>query len=631
MAEHLLSVNNLHKEFSGRVLFDGVCLGLSSGERLGLIGDNGTGKSTFLRLIAGRQSPDSGQIALRNGTRIGVLDQVPTFKQDTVQAVLEAPFAAVRQAIADFETKATLGEDTGDLLTDIDALGGWDWQHHTEREAQRVGLVDLTQSVKSLSGGQKKRLAVALMLLEKPDLVLLDEPTNHLDTETVEWLEQLIVGAKMTAIIVTHDRYFLEATVDRMAELRLGQMRTYLGSYTDYLVARAEEEALEARTDARRGQILKAEIDWARRSPKARTTKQQARLDRLDVAQAQMQAAPKKAKTAQLQMESGRRLGKTILELEAVSVCYADTPLFEPFSLSLTAGERWGIVGPNGAGKTSLLRLITEEVQPHSGVIKRGVNTEVAYFDQHRTALDPNKLVRDTLLPQGGDSVYLDGKPLHVSSYLNRFAFTPAAHTMRVAELSGGEKNRLALALFLLSRANVLLLDEPTNDLDLLTLSILEDALINFRGCIMVVSHDRYFLDKITTGIIGFESVEGCPAKIELVQGDWTFYQDRRTARAAAATAAAKNPPAAAPSKGAKTPTAPRKKLSFQEKKDLDGMETTIEAAERRVQALETQLADGVTWTGDVSEAKALQTKLQSAQAAVVQLYAQWEGLLKRQ
>lgn len=621
MSDNILSITGLCKAFQSRQLLQDATLGLNAGSRIGLIGDNGAGKSTLLKIITGQIPPDGGHVALRQGTKVAMLSQSPVLPEGSVEDALASPYAELRAAIARYER-----HHDADDLEKIDALGGWEWRHRIERAATSVGLTDLAAPTANLSGGQKRRVALAMMLLQEPDLVLLDEPTNHLDTDTVEWLEKWLVQGRAAAMVVTHDRYFLEAVVDRMAELRQGQLRTYVGAYSDYLAARATEEALEERTQQRRSQILKVELEWARRSPAARTTKQQARLDRVDALKQDLANAPKAAQVADMQMGAGPRLGKTILTLEDVSAGF-DKPLFAGLSFDIKAGERWGIVGPNGVGKTSLLRLVLGDLEPMAGRLTRGINSKMAYFDQHRTNLDPEKLVREVLVPEGGDTVFPDGKATHVASWLQRFAFASQAQTMRVAQLSGGEKNRLALAKFMLTPANVLLLDEPTNDLDLLTMAVLEDILMQFAGCVLVVSHDRYFLDKVATGIVGLAAQPEAPARPLALVGGYTHYNAYRKAHDKASVVSVASVAAAAAAAPAKAKKSTAAKLSYNEKRELAGMEASIESAEEEVARLEMELADPATWTADVTRGKALQGELEVAQAKVTELYARWEVL----
>ncbi len=637
---NVLSAKDVRKSFGQRVILDGVTLGLDAGAKLGLIGPNGAGKSTFLKILAGLESADGGAVAVRGDCGVAYLPQVPTFAAGaTVRSVLSEPFAKLVETIRAYEQAATAMDERADrLLEDIERLGGWDWEHRLARAATEVGLEDLDAPVATMSGGQKKRVALARLILEGAGLVLLDEPTNHLDADTVEWLEGWLAATPAACILVTHDRYFLDTVVTRMAELRDGGLKIYEGSYTDFLEARAAEEELREQTRHRRAQIYKAELEWARRSPKARTTKSRSRLDRVDALADEVKGLERTDRTARIQFGDTQRLGKTILELRDVHKAFDPArPLIDGLDLTLTKGERVGIVGPNGTGKTTLLRLVRGELQPDRGTVRLGDNTKIGYFDQHRSTLDPAKTVRETVAPDGKDHVFPGGgKQQHVASWLSQFAFPPESHALPVAQLSGGERNRLALARFLLDDANLLLLDEPTNDLDILTLNVLEEALLGFEGCVLVVSHDRYFLDKIATGILAFEAGHGKDGQVTLVQGDYTTYRrlrlsqleaDKEAAQRAQRAAEAQQKKAAA--EAAKAPAA-KKKLTYGEEKELAGIEPRIEAADAEVARLEAAVADPAVWADGPARGTALQAELETARAEAARLYARWEELLTR-
>ncbi len=629
MSDNILSLSGVSKAYEGRTLFDQITFGLDAGMHTGLIGDNGAGKSTLLQCILGNLPTDAGHIALRQGTRMAYLAQTPVLPAVSVGAYLQQSLGALQEAITRYEASVAIGHVDADAQERIEQLGGWQWQHRIDSVAQHLGLADLTQMCDTLSGGQKKRAALARVVLSEPDLILLDEPTNHLDTDTVAWLEGWLQASRAACIVVTHDRYFLDQVAHQMAELQSGRLRIYPGNYADYLDARAVQEALEERTASRRSQVLKAELEWARRGPKARTTKSRARLQRIDASVAELAARPVRHVLSQVSMAQGHRLGKTILELEQATVAFSGKPLFEPVSVALCAGERWGVVGPNGTGKTSLLRMIEGQLPCADGTVVRGVNTHIAYFDQHRAVLDPKQAVRDVLVPAGGDTVFVQGQPVHVASYLQRFAFPQNAQHMRVGQLSGGEQNRLALARFLLAPANLYLLDEPTNDLDLLTLAVLENAMITFEGCVLVVSHDRYFLDKVVTGIMAFEKGPSLPALVAY-QGSFSDYQAYARLQvqsavlgaAGAAGADKKTPPKAA---------AHAPKLTYAETRELAAILERIEKHETKLAAVQEQVADPALWSKDAQAGLLAQQALETLQNEVTAMYARWEDLQARQ
>lgn len=624
MADTLLSASHLQYAISGRTLMNDLTLGIEAHSRIGLIGDNGAGKSTLLRLLKGDLTPDGGTVSRRNPCRISMLEQVPALPQGTIFDALKEPFLPAVEAIEKLQNTQA-GPAYEHLVHRIESSGGWSWQHRLERAASALGLTDLDRPCASLSGGYRKRVALGRMFLQEPDLIFLDEPTNHLDTTTVEWLERWLGQSTVAAVIVTHDRYFLDQVANKMAELRLGNLRTYSGNYSDYLVARAEEEALDARTEQRTLRVLAHELDWASRSPQARTTKNRARLERIESSRDAMAQKTRGMTVDTLRFGAGPRLGKSILQLDGVTCAHgAGALLFEPLTWELSAKERWGIIGPNGSGKTTLLTLITGAKEPSTGSITRGKNTEIAYFDQHRTSLDPEALVETVLAPEGGDTVFFAGAPVHIKAWLGRFAFGPHALRMQVKALSGGERNRLALAKLMLTEANLLILDEPTNDLDLLTLNVLEDALLHYPGCVIVVSHDRYFLDKVATHTLGLLPAKDAPSRIDIGTGGYTDFVARTVQQKAAAPATS--------SKGKGRSSASKPKLSYKQTQELGGMEAAIEAKENEVAALEAALADPAVWSGPSGDGgRQCTLDLQAAQAQARALYDRWQQLLDLQ
>lgn len=643
MSTNILSLNNVSKAYGADPLLDDVSVGVNAGEKVGIIGANGAGKSTLLKIIAGHETPDAGTLALRKATRIAYSEQVPNFSADaTIGDVLELGISELKQTIAQYETAAAaMRDDAPALLDRIEQLGGWNYQHRIAQIAMEVGLDNLAARVQDLSGGERKRVALAQVMLSEPDLLLLDEPTNHLDAQTVEWLEQWLTSSRTTVILITHDRYFLDDVVDRMLELRDGSLRSYAGNYTDYLAARAVEEAQRERIHQSRLQTLMTELEWARRAPKARTTKSRARLDRIEMAQQEVANLARTPFVANFSFGKAPRLGSTILELDQVCVGYADQPpLINDLTLKMRAGERIGVLGPNGCGKTTLLRLITGELKPQRGKVKLGYNTQVAYFDQQRTDIDDALTLRQTLTPLGGDTVCPGGgTPVHVASWLDRFGFASPTHDRPVHTLSGGERNRLSIALFLLKSANVLIFDEPTNDLDIATLNILEEAIAGFDGCVMIVTHDRYLLDKLSTAVIAFERDYLGPGAVTCMEGNYTHYHDMRLKKLKAASIAQQkqreaNERQVISAKQKKKQTAQqqtrqKKGLTYAERIELANIEPLIEQADAEVEALQAQLSDPSIWK-DVAKAQALQAAIRAATEHAETLYARWEYLLER-
>ncbi len=625
MSENILSVDSLSKAFAHRELFQNVSFGLDQGEKVGLIGPNGAGKSTLLKLILGQEAPDTGQIAIRKGIKIGYLQQFPDFgTARNGRELLESVFQELKDTIAAYEKAAAALEDTEALLLRIDELGGWDYSHYIARVADDFEL-DLDAPLSVQSGGERKRLAIAQLILSKPDLILLDEPTNHLDPQTVEQLEEWLALSPATVILVTHDRYFLDRVVSRMFAIQNRQLRVYEGNYSDYVAAAALEEALSARTRHRRLQHLLGELDWARRSPPARTGKSRARLERLEEVQKEIdQLSIEKLKTS-MTFGSAPRLGNTILEARDLSIKFEKAPLFEHLSLALRKKERIGIIGPNGAGKSTLLEIMRGAIPPTEGEVDCGSNTRIALFDQKRSILEPQATIRSTLLPKGGDSVFPPGgSPVHIQSWIDRFGFTANDTDRKIESLSGGERTRVALARFLLESANVLFLDEPTNDLDIETLSVLEEALLAFDGSVMVVSHDRYFLDRIATAILAFEETPK-GVRVTLYPGDYSTYKDKRDQQKKEAERQKK----AEQPKPAQRPAKPKKALSFAESKELEQMEANIEEAEMQQAQLEEALNDASVWQNP-DRARQIQADYAQAKDRVSALYARWDALLAK-
>lgn len=641
----LLSLQSVEKSHGPRQVLAGVTLTLSAGERVGLVGSNGSGKSTLARILAGLESADAGKLMRSKGARVGYLAQDPGL--DPQHSVLQAALSGLGswsealarhgaisaelagpQKSAD-ETDARLQEQA-ELAALIERAGGWELQHRAEAFLHRLGVWELGALVGRLSGGERRRVALAQLLLSAPDLLVLDEPTNHLDVESIDWLEKYLRSDfKGGLLLITHDRYFLDRVVERTLELAAGQVRSYPGGWEAYLSAKAEREVLEARSEANRQNFLRTELEWLRRQPKARGTKQKAREQR--AAAALERSAPSAQGSVQLLVASARQ-GSKILEFEGVGVRYGERELFAGLDLIVRPGERVGVVGPNGCGKTSLLRLSVGEQEPSAGRVVRGKNARVRYFAQSRIELDDALTVAENVAGQR-DVVELGEQSLTIYSYLGRFLFFGQDIRKKVGVLSGGERARVALAKLLLLPANLLVLDEPTNDLDVETMSSLEGLLCDFPGSVVVVSHDRYFLDRVATSIVAFES----GPTLEKSEGGYTTYVRLRQQRMAAQRAAASSAKPGGQSAGA-TPAKEEQrslakgsvKLSYKERRELETIEERVEAADTQVAELTAQLEDPDIYKSDPARAATLAEQLQQAQAQVAALMDRWQELESR-
>ena len=602
----LVTARYLGKSFSARPLFEGVGFTLSEGERIGLIGPNGAGKTTLLRILAGVDLPDQGELALRRGLRVGHVAQVPAFLpgQTVRDAVLEPTLGIVDH---DHQWQAEARAD--ELIARLELSGP---QAGTEVPVER------------LSGGWRKRVALARELLREPELLLLDEPTNHLDVESILWLESFLAQAPFATVTVTHDRLFLQRISNRILELdprNEGGLLSVDGDYATFLERKADLLAAQERRETTMRNTLRRETEWLRRGAKARSTKQQARIQRAEALTGAVEelSARNVTGTAALDFGSVGRQPKRLIEAKAIAKAYAGKDIFRGIDLFLGPGSRLGLIGKNGCGKSTLLRVLVGQEAPDSGEILRADNFKVAYFEQQRESLDPNLTVIDTLCP-GGDQVDFRGTWVHVNGYLSRFLFRAEQGKLRVGQLSGGEQSRLALARLMLRPANVLVLDEPTNDLDLATLDVLEDTLINFDGAVLLVSHDRYFLDRTTTSLLAFSDLPGGQVTHLVGLSQWeAWYAAEREEITAAAE---RDRPASARAQS----SAPKRKLSYKDQRDFDSIEARIAAAEARLVALETEQARPEL-ASNASRLVELIAHIESARAEVDALYARWSEL----
>jgi len=583
----VLDAKGLDKSLGTRVLLDGVDITILRGEKVGLVGDNGSGKSTLGKILAGRTQADTGEVRLRREARVLYLEQDPPLPPG------KTPLELV---------SAELHE--------------WNSPDDPVRILSHLGIDALDQDVATMSGGERRRVALAAVLVAEPDLAILDEPTNHLDAETIEWLEgHLATHFRGALLLITHDRWLLDRTAQRTLEISGGKLFSYEGGWEAFLLGRDERLRAEQRAEANRRNFLRTEVEWLRRQPKARSTKQKARIDR---AEAAMSAdAPTEARAFEFKV-SEERLGGTILEAKNVTVDIGERTLVRDLTLSLTKGSRIGIVGPSGAGKTTLLRTLLGERAPASGEVVRGKRTQFAYLDQMRSDLDETLTVYDAVTG-GRPSVTVGEQEYSSYSYLERFRFRGDAVRQKVSGLSGGERARLALARLLLTTANVLVLDEPTNDLDVMTLGALEELLLEFSGAALLVSHDRYFLDRVATSVLVLDGAGGTTH----VQGGYSAYETWRTlSRKSRETA----PPSAAPA-----PAPPKaKKLTYAERLEYDKLMPRIEALSQEIARLEAALSDPELYATRRTEAQSLEAERQAKKDELDTLESRWLELEER-
>ncbi|RYH54785.1 MAG: ATP-binding cassette domain-containing protein, partial [Alcaligenaceae bacterium] len=544
----LLTLLNAQLAYGHVALLDHADFSLLEAERVGLIGRNGAGKSSLLKITGGLELPDDGHLQMQTGLRVAYVPQEPQLEAEAT--VFEAVSAGLASLIELRERY--LAHDPADdldaLQTQLEALGGWTWEQRVDETLQRLHLSPEVL-VGTLSGGLRKRVALAQALVSTPDVLLLDEPTNHLDLDSIEWLEQLLIDFKGSVITITHDRAFLDRVATRIVELDRGKLRTYPGNFTQYQLQKEEQLAQEAVISAKADKLLAQEEIWIRKGVEARRTRSQSRISRLQDLRASRAARRSAQGSVNMDVASGQSSGKIVAELTDASKSFGAKTVIRSFSGTILRGDKVGLLGPNGAGKTTLLKMILGDLEPDSGKVRRGTNLEVAYFDQMREKLDLDATLEDFISP-GSEWIEIGKQRKHVKSYLSDFLFSPARANSPVRSLSGGERNRLLLARLFARPANVLVLDEPTNDLDIDTLELLEDLLQNYDGTVFLVSHDRTFLDNVVTSTIAFEG-DGRWREYEGGVQDWLI-QSRRAAQIAASQ---KSAPLTAPTTTTTTTT----------------------------------------------------------------------------
>ena len=625
----LLTLSNAHLAFGHVALLDGAEFALETAERVALIGRNGTGKSSLLKILAGLDKPDDGLLQVERGLRRTYVPQEPLFAPgvSVFDAVSEGVREA-REARERFENHDGVDHDELDRLqTRLEALGGWDWERRVDETLHRLDL-DPQQLVEKLSGGLRKRVALAQALVAAPDVLLLDEPTNHLDLDAIDWLAELLRVYRGALILISHDRAFIDATATRIVELDRGVLRSYPGNFSAYEAAKQRELEAEALANARADKLLAQEEIWIRKGVEARRTRSVARIARLEQLRAQRQARRDQVGQVRLEVATGGQSGKIVAALENVTMRYGDRVLIDKLTTTILRGDKVGLIGPNGAGKTTLLKLILGQLQPTAGTIKLGTNLNVAYFDQMRAGLKLDATLADTISP-GSEWIEIGATRKHIMSYLGDFLFAPERANAKVMSLSGGERNRLLLARLFALPANVLVLDEPTNDLDIDTLELLEELLANYAGTVFLVSHDRRFVDNVVTSTLVWEG-DVTPGLWREYEGNVEDWQAQRARVRASAPAPAAPPAPASPAPAPAAAAKPRGKLSYKEQRELDELPARLEALEAEQKALEAELATPEFYAQPKQVIAEKQARFGEIEEQLMAMLERWEALGNR-
>lgn len=591
----LLTAENIRKSYGTRIIFDDISFSIHEGDKIGVVGVNGTGKSTLLKIVAGVGQADSGEIITMNGMKIGYLPQAPVFQAGTTvleqvftgdypQMELVRAYEACLKELEQAPSDSTLAEKAAVLAEKMDKAEAWSLESEAKNILTRLGISDFSRKVETLSGGQRKRVALAAALIAPVDLLILDEPTNHIDNETVEWLEKHLEKYSKALLMVTHDRYFLDRVANRMLELEKGKVYPYQANFTKFLEMKAEREELLAANERKRQNFLRNELEWVRRGAQARSTKQKARLQRFEEVSAQK--APEEKQNVELS-SMGSRLGKKTIELSHVCKSFGGKEYIHDFSYLILRNDRVGITGNNGCGKTTLLKIMTEQLAPDSGTVTRGETVKIGVFAQENETWDENQRVLDYIRDTAEYVPTADGK-LSASQMLEKFLFPVSMQRGPISMLSGGEKRRLYLAKVLMESPNILFLDEPTNDLDIETLMILEEYLEHFQGAVVAVSHDRYFLDKTMRRIFAFLG----NGRIKQYEGGYTDFREAYLKEKGS------NTPAPAPKKETKPEIKTEKKLlkmTYKDQREYDTIGGEINELETKISVLENAMAECTT------------------------------------
>jgi len=624
----LLRLKKVSIAFGTHLLLNKAEFQLEEGERVGLLGRNGEGKSTLMKIVMRQINADEGEVWYKPELRIAVLEQMPHLPdEETIYDVVAGGLGEIGEWIKRYHelTLATdftdaIMQEMGDLQHKLDAHNGWQIQQRVESTLSKLQLPPETK-IKGLSGGWKRRVSLAKALVVEPEVLLLDEPTNHLDLESIMWLEEQLVTFKGAILFITHDRSFLQKLATRIVDLDRGNLVSWPGDYADYLVKKAASLEEESTQNALFDKKLAEEEVWIRQGIKARRTRNEGRVRALEALRKERSQRRNLQGTTKLAVESGEQSGKKVVSVKDISFSYPDNPIVKNFSTVIQRGDKIGLVGPNGTGKTTFLKLLLEGLKPDSGVVEQGTKLQVAYFDQLRDELDPEISVADTLA-DGNDHVIINGQPRHVISYLSDFLFIPARARSPVKTLSGGEKNRLLLAKLFTKTANLIIMDEPTNDLDMETLELLEERLVEYDGTLIVVSHDRAFLDNVVTSVFVFEG-EGVVNEYVGGYSDWLSYsQAKKKEQAKAdkkeAKAAVKKPVAS---------VAKAKKRSYKEQKELDDLPVHIENLEKKQSEVTGKMSASNFYQQEQDVIDTVLAELGNVEQELENVYARWDEL----
>ncbi|MAL18599.1 MAG: ABC transporter [Balneola sp.] len=627
-----LSTENLSKHFGIKPLFEDLTFGISRGDKTALIAPNGTGKSTLLKILAGEMEPDSGKVMTRNGIQVGFLAQEPDMDESMTISefiahgnsekirVVQRYDKAVRDQAEDFNTQNQQAFEKASAA--MDAAEAWDVEQQMEQILGVLNIHDLDQSIGSLSGGERKRVALAFVLLDEPDLLILDEPTNHLDVEMIEWLESYLAKSKMTLLMVTHDRYFLDRVCNHILELDYGKLYHHKGNYEYYLEKKAEREEVEATEIAKAGKLMKKELEWMRRGPKARTTKSKSRIKDFYKTKEKANAGREES---ELQLDVNMsRMGSKVLEVENLSKAFEDTVILDDFSYQFLQGERIGILGKNGVGKSTFLKILMGEEPADSGQVETGETIVFGHYQQQGIEIDESKRVIEVIKEVAEVIELANGDRITASQFLEHFMFPSKMQYTPVEKLSGGEKRRLGLMMVLIKNPNFLILDEPTNDLDLLTLNKLEDFLMNFGGCLIIVSHDRFFMDKLVDHYFVFEG----QGAIQDFHGTYDEYREQVLAKVSnGSDSKKKKTPAQKPKQEKEKPKEEPKKLSYNERREFNKLEKEIAQMEKEKTELEKSMSAGNL---DYEELSELSQKFEQLKEELEEKELVWLELAER-